>query len=233
MRLTRRLLTLLFAPLLALILAPALGTGSAFAVPQVKTISIADARSLPVGTVVTVAGSVTTPSGAFESSFGDKGFGLQDKTAGIYVSLQSDVHAYPRQRAHITGTLRDSSGLLTLVPADPSDVELGHKGRAVKPERVGTAAVSEATEGRLVKVVGRITQGPTSDLPYGYKLSVDDGSGPVQVFVNVQTGIDVSSLRLGQTVRVVGFSSQFGTHYEIDPRSPHDIAALEKVVQPL
>jgi hypothetical protein len=32
-------------------------------------ISIAEARALPIGTVVTVDGSVTTPSGAFESSF--------------------------------------------------------------------------------------------------------------------------------------------------------------------
>lgn len=226
MGLTRRLLMLLFAPLLALMVAPVLGTGSAVAAPETKTISIAQARGLPVGTVVTVAGSVTTPAGAFESSFGDKGFGLQDRTAGIYVSLHSDVHAYPYRCARITGTLRDSSGLLTLVPADPSDVELGHKGRPVKPERVGTAGVGEATEGRLVKVVGRITQAPTSDLPYGYKLSVDDGSGPVPVFVNVQTGIDVSGLKQGQRVRVIGFSSQFGTHYEIDPRSPHDIAVV-------
>ncbi|MGW2571507.1 hypothetical protein [Streptomyces sp. NPDC001537] len=225
MGLTRRLLMLLFAPLLALMVAP-LGTGSAVAVPQAKTISIAQARGLPVGTVVTVTGSVTTPSGAFESSFGDKGFGLQDRTAGIYVSLRSDVHAYPYLRARITGTLRDSSGLLTLVPADPSDVELGRKGRPVKPERVGTAEVGEATEGRLVKVVGRITQAPTGDLPYGYKLSVDDGSGPVPVFVNVQTGIDVSGLKQGQRVRVIGFSSQFGSHYEIDPRSPHDIVEV-------
>jgi DNA/RNA endonuclease YhcR with UshA esterase domain len=27
----------------------------------------------------------------------------------------------------------------------------------------------------------------------------------------------------GQTVSVTGFSSQFDTHYEIDPRSPDDI----------
>ena len=227
MGLTRRLLTLLLAPLLALILAPALGTGSASAVPRAKTISIAQARSLPLGTVVTVKGSVTTPSGAFESSFGDKGFGLQDRTAGIYVSLRSDVHAHPCQHARVTGTLRDSSGLLTLVPADPSDVELGPSGQVVTPERVGTAAVGEATEGRLVKVVGRITQAPTSDLPYGYKLSVDDGSGSVPVFVNVQTEIDVSSLKPGQKVRVIGFSSQFGTHYEIDPRWPLDVRVVE------
>ena len=33
--------------------------------------TIAEARALPLGTVVTVDGSVTTPSGAFDSSFFD------------------------------------------------------------------------------------------------------------------------------------------------------------------
>jgi hypothetical protein len=207
----------------ALQLSDAPRAGSATAAPQARAISIARARSLPLGTVVTVEGSVTTPSGAFESSFGDKGFGLQDKTAGIYVSLQTDLNAAPYQHARVTGKLRDSSGLLTLVPADQSDAELDNSGRAVKPQRVSTAAVGEATEGRLVQVVGRITQAPTSDLPYGYKFSVDDGSGELLIFVNVQTGIDVSGLRLGDAVRVIGFSSQFDTHYEIDPRWPRDI----------
>ena len=68
-----------------------------------------------------------------------------------------------------------------------------------------------------------ITQAPSSDLPYGYKFAVDDGSGEVQIFVNVQTGIDVSHLVLDQLVSVTGFSSQFETHYEIDPRRPADI----------
>src|SRR5436190_1405252 len=64
----------------------------------------------------------------------------------------------------------------------------GH-GPTVQRERVATSAVGDATEGRIVRVVGRITTGPTSDLPYGFKLFVDDGSGAVLVFVNVQTGI--------------------------------------------
>ncbi|MGW3202297.1 hypothetical protein ACWDBD_48990 [Streptomyces sp. NPDC001118] len=226
MGLSRRLLTLLVVPLLALIATSAPGAGSAVAAPRVTAIPIARARSLPLGTVVTVEGTVSTPSGAFASSFGDKGFALQDRTAGIYVSLQTDVHASPCRHARVTGTLRDSSGLLTLAPADPSGVELGARGRAVKPERVSTAGIGEATEGQIVKVVGRITQAPASDLPYGYKFFVDDGSGAVQIYVNPQTGIGVAGLQQGETVRVTGFSSQFGSHYEIDPRSPRDVEAV-------
>jgi hypothetical protein len=189
----------------------------------VHAISIAQARSLPLGTVVTVDGSVTTPSGAFESSFFDKGFGLQDKTAGIYVSLQTDLGVAPRRQARVTGTLQDSFGLLILVPSGPSDVKLHGAGPKVRPKFVTTGAVSEATEGLLVQVVGTITQAPASDLPFGFKFFVDDGSGELTIFVNTQTGIDLSGLAVGQTVSVTGFSSQFDTHYEIDPRFPADV----------
>ncbi|HEY4848170.1 MAG TPA: hypothetical protein VIH87_10380 [Methylocella sp.] len=38
------------------------------------------------------------------------------------------------------------------------------------------------------------------------------------IFVNVQTGISMSGLALGQSVSVTGFSSQYDTHYEVDPQ---------------
>ena len=163
-------------------------------------ISIAEARTLPLGTVVTVAGSVTTPSGAFESSFFDKGFALQDHTAGIYVSLSTDLGVAPRRRAQVTGTLQDSFGLRILVPADPDEVRLTGTGPPIQPKFLQTSAIGEATEGLLVKVVGTITQAPVDDLPFGFIFFVDDGSGEVQIFVNVQTGIDVSGFSVGQLV---------------------------------
>jgi DNA/RNA endonuclease YhcR with UshA esterase domain len=188
-------------------------------------ISIAEARALPSGTVVTVDGSVTTPSGAFYSSFFDYGFGLQDRSAGIYVSLQTDLGVAPRRQALVTGTLQDNGfGLLLLVPVDPSDVVLHGAGPRVRPQAVTTGGVGESTEGRIVRVVGTITQAPAIDDIYGYKFYVDDGSGELTIFVNNQTGIDLSGLAVGQIVSVTGFSSQFDTHYEIDPRFPADIS---------
>ncbi|ONI83028.1 hypothetical protein ALI144C_18475 [Actinosynnema sp. ALI-1.44] len=209
--------TLLFATLMTftLIAPPASAAG--------ETSAISKARSQPLGTVVTVSGTVTTPSGAFESSFFDKGFGLQDAGAGIYVSTPDDLGAQPGRRARVTGTLKDSSGFLVLVP---SDVDLGGTGPQVDPRWVRTGKVSERTEGVLVRVAGRISQAPISDLPYGYKFWIDDGSGEVQIFVNTQTGIDVGPLKLGQVVLVTGLSGQFDTHYEVLPRSPRDIHAF-------
>ncbi|HVR96823.1 MAG TPA: hypothetical protein VMW27_09425 [Thermoanaerobaculia bacterium] len=211
----RQLATALLVCGAAFVAAPAQGQ---------HTISIAEARTLPLGTVVTVDGSVTTPSGAFESSFFDVGFGLQDKSAGIYVSLQTNLGVAPRRQARVTGMLQDSFGLLILVPSAPSDVKLHGTGRKVAAQWVTTGSVGESTEGLLVRVVGTITQAPASDGDFGSKFFVDDGSGELQIFVNTQTGIDLSGLALGQTVSVTGFSSQFDTHYEIDPRSPADIS---------
>jgi hypothetical protein len=188
-----------------------------------RVVSIAQARTMPLGTVVTVDGVATTPSGAFESSFFDRGFGLQDRSAGIYVSVAVDPGITPRARVRVTGALRDSSGLRILVPDDPAAVVVHGKGPTVRPRRLTTGAVGENSEGQLVRVIATITRAPTSDLPYGFKFFVDDGSGELTIFVNTQTGIDLTGLAPGRTVGVTGFSSQFDTHYEIDPRFPADI----------
>jgi DNA/RNA endonuclease YhcR with UshA esterase domain len=193
-----------------------------------QVVSIAQARALPLGTVVTVDGSATTPSGAFESSFFDKGFAVQDRTAGIYVSVAVDLNIAVRSQVRVTGTLRDSFGLLILVPADPAAVVVHGKGPKVRPTLLHTGAVNEASEGRLVRVVGTITQAPAPDSTFGFKFFVDDGSGELTIFINTQTGIDLTGLAVGQIVSVTGFSSQFDTHYEIDPRFPADIAVLHR-----
>jgi len=82
-----------------------------------KTISIGAARSLPLGTVVTIDGVVTVPSGAFSSSTFDQGFAIQDSTGGIYVSTAANLGFELRQQVRVTGTLADTvlPGLLVLV----------------------------------------------------------------------------------------------------------------------
>jgi hypothetical protein len=189
-------------------------------------ISIAHARTLPLGSVVTVSGTATTPSGWLESSSFDKGFGLQDHSAGIYVSTAVNPNIVPRDKVRVTGQLQESFGLLVLVTADPTQIKVGGTGPAIRPVRLATGTVGEASEGRLARVVATITQAPVSDLPYGYKFLVDDGSGEVTIFVSTQPGIDLSRLAVGKTVKITGFSGQFDTHYEIIPRFPSDIAIL-------
>ena len=191
-----------------------------------KTISIGDARDLPLGTVVTIDGSVTVPSGAFSSSTFDQGFAIQDRTGGIYVSTPDNLGFGLRQQVRVTGTLADTvlPGLLVLV--DVTTTKAHGAGPKVQPLPVATGDVNESTEGSLVRITGTITQPIINDLPFGFIIIVNDGSGEINVFVCASTGIDVSGLSQGQTIEVTGFSGQFADHFEVDPRIQSDIRVL-------
>lgn len=188
-----------------------------------STIDIGDARALPLGSTVTVKGTVTVASGIFESSTFDKGFAIQDKSGGIYVSIAADPGLQLRDQVEVTGQLAESFGLLILVPSNIK--EKGH-GRPVTPEAVATGSVNESTEGRLVVIEGAVSQAVSNDLPFGYKFYVNDGSGEIQVFISASTNIDLSGIVLGQQVRVSGFSGQFDTTYEVQPSIQSEIIIL-------
>ena len=191
-----------------------------------KTITIAEARALPLGTVVTVDGSVTVPSGAFSSSTFDQGFAIQDRTGGIYVSVPDNLGLALRQQVRVTGKLADTvlPGLLVLV--DVTEVKAHGSGPKVRPLPVATGDVNETTEGKLVTITGTITQPVVNDLPFGFIIFINDGSGEVHAFVCASTGIDVSGLSPGQTVEITGFSGQFADDFEVDPRTQADIRVL-------
>jgi DNA/RNA endonuclease YhcR with UshA esterase domain len=193
--------------------------------PADRIISIAEARSLPLGTVVTIFGSVTVPSAAFSSSTFDQGFAIQDQTGGIYVST-FDLGLELRQQVRVTGTLADTvlPGLLVLV--NVTEVKVQPSGPKIQPLRVATGDVNEATEGKMVRITGTITQPIVNDPPFGFIIVVNDGSGEVNVFVCASTGIDVSGLSPGQTIEVTGFSGQFADHFEVDPRIQADIRVV-------
>jgi len=217
----------LFAtPLLALLLLVLIPNRATYAnAPTAgdKVISIAAARSLPLGTVVTIDGSVTVPSGAFSSSTFDQGFAIQDRTGGIYVSTSNNLGFALRQQVRVTGTLADTvlPGLLVLV--DVTEVKAHGTGPKVQPQPIATGDVGEGSEGSIVRITGTISQPIVNDLPFGFIIVVNDGSGDVNVFVCASTGIDVSGLSQGQAIEVTGFSGQFADHFEVDPRQQDDI----------
>ena len=191
-----------------------------------KVISIAEARSLPLGTVVTIDGSVSVPSGAFSSSTFDQGFAIQDRTGGIYVSTADNLGFAFKQQVRVTGTLADTvlPGLLVLV--NVTDAKAHGSGPKVQSLPVATGDVNEATEGSLVRITGTISQPIVNDLPFGFIIVVNDGSGDINVFVCASTGINVAGLSQGQTIEVTGFSGQFADHFEVDPRIQDDIKVV-------
>jgi len=192
-----------------------------------QVISIAQARSLPAGTVVTVEGSVTVPSGDFAASTFDQGFAIQDDTGGIYVSTVDNPSLNFYRRVGVTGVVDDDGfGLTVLRPASLADVVKLPGASRVVPGAIATGDVSEATEGSLVEVTGTVTRPIVNDLPFGYQVFVDDGSGETQIFIAASTGIDpfkIPFIQLGARITAVGFSGQFLAQYEVLPRNRGDI----------
>jgi hypothetical protein len=196
---------------------------AAVSAQEPRPIDIGAARALPLGTVVTVEGTVTVPSGLLSSGGSlDQGFSIQDRTGGIYVSVATNLGLELRQRVRVTGELAQSNGFLLLLPASTRDVQVRGKGPLVQPLWLRTGSVGAANQGLLVRVVGVITGPIAPDPPFGTQVVVDDGSGPLRIFVNTSTGIDVSGLAPGQLLSVTGLSDEFDTP-EVDPRFQSDL----------
>jgi hypothetical protein len=184
------------------------------------SLSIGEARRLPVGTTVTVAGAVTVASGALDS-----GFAVQDATGGLRVYTDSLRVGGVGQRVAVSGALERRDSLLGIAA---TSVEVLGAGGPLPPRRVRTADVSAETEGWLVAAEGSVVGDVVDDRPYGWKVTIDDGSGPVLVFVALSTGIDVSAIRAGDRLEVVGFGGRYQDHFEVMPRTQQDIRVLEQ-----
>jgi DNA/RNA endonuclease YhcR with UshA esterase domain len=211
----------------ALVLALVVITPLCAAAAGPNYVPIAAARTQAQGTTVAVMGLVTVPSGNFRSSSEDEGFAIQDQTAGIWISVKKDLRLEIGQRVLITGTLGQSVGKLQIVPNSPADVEALPGVRL----RVATGQVAVATLGYLISVEGTITQdGVVADLPYGYKVFLNDGSGVAQIYLNASTNINPRApyLKPGRQLRVTGFGSQYNTTYEIEPRDRRDLEPVSR-----
>jgi hypothetical protein len=180
--------------------------------------SIAEAREAELGSTLSLVGTVTVPSGAF-----DDGFAIQQGRAGIYIADSAGAVYALGERVRVEGVLASANNLLVV---QPSAIERLARGIPVRAQHRATGSVGEATEGKLLSLRGSLVGDPVDDSPYGYKLTLDDGSGPVQVFLYPGAGIAPDGLDAGVEVSVTCFSNQYDTHYECDPRIASDITIL-------
>jgi len=175
---------------------------------------IAAARQRPLGSTVTVRGTVTVPTGAF-----DAGFAIQQGNAGIYVLDSLGATRAIATEVEVTGTLVDSSGLLAIQPA--SIAALGRR-EPIEPRHRKTGQVGESTEGQLLELHGRMVGDLVDDSPFGFKLDIDDGSGPIQIFLFPGAGISTAGLTAGVEIHATCFSNQFEAIFECDPPTAAD-----------
>ena len=85
------------------------------------------------------------------------------------------------------------------------------------------------TEGDLITVRGTMVTDVIDDLPYGYKLFLDDGTGVAQVFIDLGAEIPVDAFRdtllvEGVDLCVTGVVAQFASvGFELLPRDSRDL----------
>jgi DNA/RNA endonuclease YhcR with UshA esterase domain len=193
-----------------------------------EVLPVALARQHSAGDIVTVQGAVTCLPGTFESVEDNREMYIQDGTAGV------DVFAYgglpvPTNTLSIgdivtvTGEIDLYNGKLEIVPTEVVTQGLN---APVEPKIQLAGNIGESTEGLLVVVTGTISNKWTG-FHSGFDLT--DPSGTTAVFVDGDTGIDLSGFNNGDVVRVIGLGSQYDgsppydSGYQIALRQQSDV----------
>ncbi|HET7231816.1 MAG TPA: hypothetical protein VFJ16_17525 [Longimicrobium sp.] len=164
------------------------------------------------GDSVRVEGVATVASGVV-----DAGFALQDGPRAIYVAADSGARVQRGQVVRVDGRLADQHGLLVI---QPNRVKVTGRTAPLPAYELRTKRVGEITEAMLVRVGGRITAPVVDDRPYGWKIMIDDGSGPLQLFVPAHHAFDPAPYQPGKTLRAEGMSAQYDSTYEVIATAP-------------
>ncbi|MBU0494337.1 MAG: DUF11 domain-containing protein [Chloroflexi bacterium] len=180
--------------------------------------TIAEARAGTNGQVFALEGRVTVAPGSYSASEWE----FQDATGGISVYYFPPPTVALGDQVRLIATRSSFNNQEQMATPVCLFVNQG-SGPEVDPKPYNTGDVNTGdTEGWLVVVTGTVSGlgGCTGN----YSFFLDDGSGPALIFVDQDTGANVCAMGIedGDLVRVVGFSTQYQTTYEIKPRRPAD-----------
>ena len=187
-------------------------------------VPIAVARAAGPSWVGTIEGNVTLLPGLLAP----KSFSIQDSTGGMYVYPASTATLPPMALGDVVrvkGTIKNYNTLLEIDPV--ASVTWISSGTVPDPLPVATNAVGP-TQGKLIVVEGTITftTPPIPPAPgTNFSFTINDGSGPVTVYVYKLTGIDMRSYTSGQRLRIIGISNAYNTP-QIQPRVQADVIDL-------
>jgi hypothetical protein len=198
--------------------------------PAPIALTIAAIRSLPVGTTVTVRGVVTAEAGRLGTP---SLLAIADATGGIVIKRPDGVATAARGRTLVvTGPIADPYGQLEVRPA-MTGFSIG--GNAALPDAIELPAAgpSEATEGRLVRLTGTVTTGPSKATSGDITLSVETTAGTlVRVMADASSRLGPTSFTKGARYRITGIVGQRASRkgaldgYRVWVRDAHDVVLL-------
>ncbi|MEW9700964.1 Ig-like domain-containing protein [Paenibacillus sp. SI8] len=195
--------------------------------PIPAKITVSEARSKAVGTLVTLEGVVTTEPG----TYGGQAFYLQDATGGIYV-FQSLSGFHQGDTVKITASTALYNSELELT--DP--VEITKTGTSALPAPTPITAVTNANQGQLVELSHVTITNIVSATPTGsFEFDAVDGTASNHIRVDARTGITQSTFpyQVGQTVTIKGIAAIFKDVFQLKPRGLSDFTAQADTASPV
>jgi hypothetical protein len=187
------------------------------------TATIAEARKLEAGRVVSIEGVALNSWAAFA----DSTVHMYDATGTIRAVRVQQANIFAGDRVRMLGTIVFRDGQPTLSNVTPSVL-----GSGVLPlaERLSTLRASGADGGRLdaglVRVVDGLV-GDTATVGGELKLTVDDGTGPLEVLLDRDSGFQQGILP-GAILDVSGVlvPTATGSSWMLKPRAPSDVVVV-------
>ena len=177
---------------------------------------------------------------SFTTSTGTKilKFYIENQTGGVQVFgylNYSQCHLSEGDVVQIRGTVDQYNGEAELKVTGFDYITLLNHTSPILPIEISTGLFgnwsnAEKIEGTLVTVNGTVTDKYAGSS--FVKITVDDGTGGIVIFIRNSWGIDTSNISIGDNITVVGIvaqydsSSPYTSGYEIMPRYQSDITKI-------
>jgi hypothetical protein len=186
-------------------------------------VTVAQARALPAGKRVTVE-AVALNGWA---SFSDSSLHIADATGALRAVRVRAVSAFAGDSVRLIGTLGFQGGQPVLFDVLP--FVLGQSAQPA-PQAASTLLASRADGARLDAALVRVANALVSDtatVASGFRLTVNDGSGPLQVLLDPGAGFTRGLYLPGNTLDVTGVlvPAESGAAWQLKPRSRSDVSA--------
>lgn len=183
----------------------------------------------PVGTIVTVEGTLFVVKGTFNTGANY----IQGATGGIQVYNSTVTMGSIGDRIQVTGPVATYSGEIEIGSVSSYTV-LDHPGepapivRTVSQLAHWTGAPPKIYDyemiGSFIRVTGTVATPPTNNTPtLDKQFSIAAGGDTLIVFVSKNTGIDVGAVAVGDPYQVTGACVKYNALLELKPRFQTDL----------
>ncbi|MFH0828701.1 MAG: PKD domain-containing protein [Candidatus Kerfeldbacteria bacterium] len=195
--------------------------------PQVKgasvVTSVKDIKEAATNTIVKISGWVS----AAPNLLGDGVMYVTDGAVGIAVR---SAGALPKlavgDAVTVTGERRTKSGEAYVYVTDKNGIMVKGGTKAIIPAAIAANSIDADSVGSFVVLTGDIVG------VSGSKITFDDGTGEVAVYIRVTTGIKKPALHVGDRVTVAGIIGMTSGGIRLLPRVSEDMSQISAAVQP-